>query len=183
MVHLECNNSLMALQKESTLSTFSSCSLTRTCTQPRPSMSDTTHTHTQHLSPFYNIATMKSYTWTLVSYLCSLTQMLTFLQLFTKLFHFWVAFLLNHYGAGFQQGLFGVLFHQTVMQALVLLFSSLSCFDFLQIRIWNNVLICKLIHNSFCINVCNETWSQHVQNLFNCINGKGRVVLHKLLTW
>ena len=60
MVHLEWNNSLTALQKESTLSTFSSCSL-KTCMQPRPSMSDTTHARTQHLSPFYNIATIKSY--------------------------------------------------------------------------------------------------------------------------
>ena len=59
----------------------------------------------------------------------------TLLQVSPKLLHFWVAFLLNHYAAHFQEGRFGVLFHQTTIQELVLLLSTFHCCELLQVCI------------------------------------------------
>ena len=65
------------------------------------------------------------------------------------------------------------------MQILVLLCHTVDLSDSRQITIRNNILMLKFVNDGICIHISDETLSEVVKDLFSCICGKGRVVLHK----
>ena len=102
----------------------------------------------------------------------TLTLLQCTLHLFPKLVHLGVARSVSHFITDFQQGLFGAAPQQEVMQELVLLSSIISPLDYLLLAISNYAIMLQVHYNGIGIRFFNETLSEGIKNLLNCINGK-----------